>query len=622
LASPAVERSTSERTETGDPAGSFVRLQSGRGLSPQGQRIAPYFVLFGTLAITFSLWTYASRTARARDEERFAALADRNAAAIEQRFLDQAVRLKSISALFAESRIPTRAGFEAVALATLKDSSASGFVGVGFCPWLERDVKSPWEAFAAKEYGSQFSIWPEKTPPFTFPTLYLSPLTAAAKRALGFNGSSDPERKRAILKARTTGELTLSRSLTLISDRASGRKSLILYWPVYQDPLPPARTNERERQLLGAVFSALRIEEFFRILDRNLLGDPIAMRVRGGDESLYESMDIPGNPDFQVSRKVQIADQTWNVDFFSTLSYDGDSAGRFVPLVPFLGVVISGLLFSLSLEQRASRERIRIQAAALEQQVAERSAAEAEVRRLNEGLESQVRSRTEQLSQTNQELQAFVYSVSHDLRTPLRTVDGFSHALIEDYGGRLDETGLDYINRVRKAAKRMDELIAALLTLSRINRLEVEAQALDLGAMAQESFDMAKTAHAGDSDPVLSIEGNLEAYGDPKMIHAVMDNLIGNAVKFSRHNAAPRIEVGQRESVFFVRDNGVGFDMAHAEKLFQPFERLHASTEFQGTGIGLATVQRIILRHTGRIWAESSPGAGATFFFTLPESPL
>jgi signal transduction histidine kinase len=333
-------------------------------------------------------------------------------------------------------------------------------------------------------------------------------------------------------------------------------------------------------------------------------------------------MDIPGNPDFQVSRKVQIADQTWNVDFFSTLSYDGDSAGRFVPLVPFLGVVISGLLFSLSLEQRASRERIRIQAAALEQQVAERSAAEAEVRRLNEGLESQVRSRTEQLSQTNQELQAFVYSVSHDLRTPLRTVDGFSHALIEDYGGRLDETGLDYINRVRKAAKRMDELIAALLTLSRINRLEVEAQALDLGAMAQESFDMAKTAHAGDSDPVLSIEGNLEAYGDPKMIHAVMDNLIGNAVKFSRHNAAPRIEVGQREGVFFVRDNGVGFDMAHAEKLFQPFERLHASTEFQGTGIGLATVQRIILRHTGRIWAESSPGAGATFFFTLPESPL
>jgi signal transduction histidine kinase/CHASE1-domain containing sensor protein len=238
-----------------------------------------------------------------------------------------------------------------------------------------------------------------------------------------------------------------------------------------------------------------------------------------------------------------------------------------------------------------------------------------EVQRLNHELEKRVEERTAELMATNYELEAFAYSVSHDLRAPLRSVDGFSRSLLEDYGDKLDETGHDYIARVRAATKRMDELISALLSLSRITRAEMKRDDTDMTALAERAAVEAKAAYGPNVEVV--VQPGMTAHADARMISAVFDNLISNGVKFSSKSEAGKVEVGFDGHAFFVRDNGVGFNPAYMSKLFAPFERLHSSKDFAGSGIGLATVQRIVKRHGGQVWAESEEGKGATFFFTL-----
>jgi signal transduction histidine kinase/CHASE1-domain containing sensor protein len=252
---------------------------------------------------------------------------------------------------------------------------------------------------------------------------------------------------------------------------------------------------------------------------------------------------------------------------------------------------------------------------AREREISVRRAAEAQVRDLNENLERLVAERTRELMASNQELEAFCYSVSHDLRAPLRSVDGFSKAILEDYGDRLDAEGRGFVDRVRMAARRMDELITALLALSRLTRAELHLQRTDLSELARLA---AEDARRGEGVPAeIVIQPDMVGEADPRMMRILFDNLIGNALKFSAPNPNPRVEVGNRDGAFFVRDNGVGFNPAYANKLFAPFERLHSNGEFPGTGIGLATVQRIVARHGGRVWAEGEEGKGATFFFTL-----
>ncbi|HYH08769.1 MAG TPA: PAS domain S-box protein [Thermoanaerobaculia bacterium] len=231
-----------------------------------------------------------------------------------------------------------------------------------------------------------------------------------------------------------------------------------------------------------------------------------------------------------------------------------------------------------------------------------------------EGEEAASRDTVEQLAArlaaANKELETFSYSVSHDLRTPLRAVDGFSRELVVEWGDRLDATGRDYLGRIRKATVRMSQLIDDLLNLSRLGRAPLHRAVVDVSALAAE---VAADHHA----PNVRIEPGLTAHADPHLLRIVLENLIGNAVKFSSRREDSLVEVFRaEEGTFAVRDNGTGFDMAYASKLFAPFQRLHSS-EFEGTGIGLALVQRIVHRHGGTIRAESAPGNGATFFFSL-----
>jgi two-component system sensor histidine kinase/response regulator len=231
----------------------------------------------------------------------------------------------------------------------------------------------------------------------------------------------------------------------------------------------------------------------------------------------------------------------------------------------------------------------------------------------------ELRREIEAHKRTLAEVEAFNYSVSHDLRAPLRPLDGFSEALLEDYADKLDAKGKDYLLRIRAAAQRMGRLIEDLLELSRIGRVPIRRQPVDLTALVPSIV-----AELRASEPARHVElvcaPRAELQGDPPLLRIALENILRNAWKFTQRHPRARIELGRKpgaEPVFFIRDDGVGFDPAHAGRLFQPFQRLHQTDLFEGTGIGLAIVDRIIKRHGGRIWAESAPEQGATFYFTL-----
>jgi PAS domain S-box-containing protein len=249
-------------------------------------------------------------------------------------------------------------------------------------------------------------------------------------------------------------------------------------------------------------------------------------------------------------------------------------------------------------------------------------ARENELQRLNEELEHKVAERTDELATANRELEAFAYSVSHDLRAPLRGIDGFSQVLVSQHGDKLDPDARRLLERIRAGAQHMGRLITELLGLSRVARTTVQSAEVDLSALVQSVVDELKTEAAGRAVH-WRIQPGMQVHADAGMLRIALVNLLGNALKYTRNTSPARIEVGASRRVgnfleVYVRDNGAGFDMAHVERLFQPFQRLHAEHEFEGTGIGLATVQRVIAKHGGAIRGEGRPGAGATFHFTLP----
>ena len=256
----------------------------------------------------------------------------------------------------------------------------------------------------------------------------------------------------------------------------------------------------------------------------------------------------------------------------------------------------------------------------------ERKRADHEIRALNADLEARVERRTHELALANRELEAIAYTVSHDLRAPLRTIGGFSEILLSEFSKDLDPEALDYVRRMHGAALHMFALLEALLILGRVSRAPLHAKPVDVSRLTQEVLDRLMTTEAkpGLAAPVLVVAPHLHVMGDPSLLEIALRNLLANALKFSRNDAAPRIEFGllnlDGEEVFFVMDNGVGFDLEFSSRLFEPFLRLHQNTEYEGTGIGLATVRRIVQRHGGRIWADSKAGEGACFYFTLPSN--
>jgi light-regulated signal transduction histidine kinase (bacteriophytochrome) len=280
------------------------------------------------------------------------------------------------------------------------------------------------------------------------------------------------------------------------------------------------------------------------------------------------------------------------------------SINRVLIAVLFL-VLLAFIAVADTTIQRSRRRELRL----IEAQLAEREKAEREITERAIALEA-----------ANKELEAFSYSVSHDLRSPLRSIDGFSQALLEDYANQLDDTGRDYLKRVRAASQRMAQLIDDLLQLSRLTRKEMQRGDVNLSAIAKSIAAELKQNYP-DRQTEITIGDHLVANGDEKLLHVMLENLLGNAWKFTGKKPDAQIEFNaisnNGSSVYYVKDNGAGFDMEYADKLFGAFQRLHGANEFEGTGIGLANVQRIVHRHGGKVWAEGAVDQGATFYFTL-----
>lgn len=258
--------------------------------------------------------------------------------------------------------------------------------------------------------------------------------------------------------------------------------------------------------------------------------------------------------------------------------------------------------------------------------VTELRRAQEEVARLNTDLEERVRQRTAQLEAANAELEAFAYSIAHDLRSPLTSIDGFSHTLEALSGEAVGVQGRHYLGRIRAGVRQMSDLTDAMLSLARLSRVRLRWEPVDLTEIARVVLQQLQ-----ESDPhraaTFEVQERMFAHGDPRLLAQVLANLAGNAWKFSANKPRAEIRIGSTvgdgdETVYFVADRGAGFDMGHASRLFGAFQRLHAHSEFEGTGIGLALVQKIVHRHGGRIWAEAQPGDGATFFFTLANEPV
>jgi PAS domain S-box-containing protein len=317
---------------------------------------------------------------------------------------------------------------------------------------------------------------------------------------------------------------------------------------------------------------------------------------------------------YAIEQRMRCKDGSWKWIVARGMVVEQDAQGRAVRII--------GTHTDFS-ERRAAEEAM---ARLLEQTEQARAA----LRLANDSMEAQVRERTAQLQRANQELEAFSYSVSHDLRSPLRGIAGWSQALEEDYGGQLDDTARLYLARVQGEAQRMGQLIDGMLELSRLGRAALNRRALDLSALAQAVATRVREGHP-ERAIELAIAPGLQAWGDRALLEAVLHNLFENACKFSAMRDPARIAFGRETTpapaggqavpAWFVRDNGAGFDMRHAHKLFGVFQRLHQASEFAGSGIGLTTVQRIVQRHGGQVWASAAPGAGATFYFTLEDAP-
>jgi K+-sensing histidine kinase KdpD len=260
---------------------------------------------------------------------------------------------------------------------------------------------------------------------------------------------------------------------------------------------------------------------------------------------------------------------------------------------------------------------------ALQKELTERKRAEAEVRKLNAELEARVRLRTKELEAANKELASFTYTVSHDLRAPIRGVHGLTHIVLEEFENELPAKAVTHIKRIQSNAQQMGRLIDELLAFTHLGRQPLRPTNLDMMALSHAVIGELMKKETRRID--FSVQGLPEAYGDYALIRQVFTNLLSNAIKFTNRQESPQVEIGSLqqngETVYFIRDNGVGFDMAYAGKLFGVFERLHRQDEFEGIGVGLAIVRRIITRHGGRVWAEGKVNQGATFFFMLPAKP-
>ncbi|MCI4567063.1 CHASE domain-containing protein [Lysobacter sp. CFH 32150] len=613
--SPTIEREM-EPVEPGrEPAQEVAPRRPGR----TGFVLALVVLVCSLLLVVLS-WRAARERELAASQAEFEAATRETVDLLQQRLVNYELTVRGGVALFATVARPSPLQWRAFVDGLELPQRFPALTGLGFAAYvtphgLERlQLES-----RAAGYGL-FNVWPRGIRAQYGPILYLEPRTAENISALGFDMYSEPVRRAAMDAARDTGTLRMSGRVRLLQDADRDVAGLLIYAPVYRAGDAPSSIRARRMSMQGWVYVPFRVNRYVEVALRPMRRE-LHFRLyditEAKPELLYADpgFEQNGHHAFAHSLTTEHYGRRWRFDFVSgpePVAAPAIAALRNTLVVGlFASLLLFGIAWSMALtEARAQRIAARMTAA--------HRRSEAHVLALNRSLEARVAVRTRELSEANRELESFAYSVSHDLRAPLRAIEGFSGVLGERYAAILDETGRDYLGRVRNAASRMGELIDALLKLSRLGRSELKLEPLDLSRIATE---IVEELHAGEPgrEVAVDIGSGLRATGDPVLVRSLLQNLIGNAWKFTRSRDDAQIEFAANlAGEFFVRDNGAGFNEAYADKLFRPFQRLHDDTGFVGDGIGLASVKRIVERHGGTIRAEGQEGEGAAFYFSLP----
>jgi signal transduction histidine kinase len=579
-------------------------------------------VLVASTLLVILAWQAARQNMLRSAQADFRGSCDEVVELLASRLVNYELTIRGGAALFASMERPTPAQWHAYVDGLDLPNRFPSMVGLGFAAGVGRYQLERLQIDMRNSGRGLLTVWPHGVRERYAPIVYLEPRTAENLSAIGFDMWYDAERRSAMERAMREAAPRMTSRVKLVQDLDPDVPAFLLYVPVFAGGVVPPTPLEREAALTGWVYAPIRAERFVQVALA-----PIKRSVRfrlyditdGKPELVYA--DPPdrhaGPAAFRHVVKADAYGRKWRFEFASAPMFDA------VPgLAPLRTALIVGLLASLLLFGIAwslAQTENRAQRLAAEMSAAARRS-EARAQALNRSLEVRVETRTRELSEANRELETFAYSVSHDLRAPLRAIEGFSRVLEDRHAQALDTTGRDYLHRVRSAASRMSELIEALLKVSRVARGDVQPEPLDLSRMSADVVAELRAAEP-DRQVTVDIEQGLAANADRVLVRSLLENLLGNAWKFTRDREAAHIRVGVEADgrTFYVQDNGSGFDQAYVDKLFRPFQRLHDDARFAGEGIGLATVKRIVERHHGTIRANGAPGQGAKFMFTLEE---
>ena len=596
-----------------------VRSGLGRLLRHLRLAAAAYGVLLISLLIAGLAWYYVRQTVEAQDQVRFDETVQATQAAVDRRTDAYLVALFGVRGVFLASKSVEREEWESYVKGIEIKGRLEGLQALGFARHVRPDEREAFVGKARREglQGMRPDLEPGGERSAYFPLALVAPSDAANLSMINQDAYTDPAHRIAMERARDTGSPQATRMVYVLTEptRDSSadlalRPGFAVYLPVYAEGEPVETVAARRRALEGFVVGYFRRDGLLDDVFGSGFDPAIDFEVYDGADVessslLYDKDGVQRageegyDPLFSEKSRFGVAGREWSLYFATLPGFKKGAESNLPAFVLASGIGASVLLFGIS--WMLVRSRILAVRASKDLEDANR-----------------------ELEGTNRELEAFSYSVSHDLRAPLRAIDGFSQILQEDYEHALDDEGMDYLGRVRAASRHMATLIDDLLDISRVGRRPLRREPVDLSRLAAGIIEELRASQPGREAEFVAGE-NIMAWGDASLLKVALENLLGNAWKFTAREEVARIEFGADRDpgpgflapVYYVRDNGAGFDRAYADKLFGAFQRLHGQDEFEGTGIGLATVARIVHRHGGRVWAEGSVGEGATFYFTL-----
>jgi signal transduction histidine kinase len=581
--------------------------------------VAAYAVLLLSLLVTGLAWYYVRGTVEAQTQVRFDETVQATRAAVDRRTDAYLDALFGARGVFLASKAVGREEWESYVRGIETESRLEGLQALGFARYVAPEGREEFVQNAEEEGLPK--IRPDLDPggerSAYFPLALVAPLDEANLDMINRDDYTDPAHRVAMDLARDSGSPRATRMVYVLTEPPEGSQAdlalgpgFAVYLPVYAEGESVETVAERRSALKGFVVGYFRRDGLLDDVFGGGFDPAIDFEVYDGADVesgslLYDADGVQrageeeDQPLFEEQSRSGVAGRPWSLYFATLPAFNKGAESNLPAFVLASGMGVSILLFGIS--WMLVRSRI----------LAERASKDLE-------------DANRELEGTNRELEAFSYSVSHDLRAPLRSIDGFSQILQEDYEGVLDDEGLGYLGRVRAASGHMATLIDDLLDLSRVGRRPLRREPVDLTGLAEGIVEDLRVSEPEREVEFVAGEG-IEAWGDISLLKVALENLLGNAWKFTAREPRARIEFGANRNpgpgflapVYYVRDSGAGFDQKYADKLFGAFQRLHGQDEFEGTGIGLATVARIVHRHGGRVWAEGEVGEGATFYFTL-----